>query len=45
MRGLKPSIRNKITENLIKVYSTRVSSVATIEETLNETRKVVNPKS
>ena len=45
MRGLKPSIRNKIVENLIKVYSTMVSSVTAIEETLNETRKILNPKS
>ena len=40
MRGLRPSIRNKIAGNLIKVYSTMVSSAATIEETLNETRKI-----
>ena len=45
MRGLKPSIKNKIARNLIKVYSTMVSSVATIKETLNETRKITNPKS
>ncbi|GFS36323.1 hypothetical protein Acr_00g0045370 [Actinidia rufa] len=40
MRELRSSITNKITENLIKVYSTMVSSVTTIEETLNETRKI-----
>ncbi|GFS37772.1 hypothetical protein Acr_00g0053850 [Actinidia rufa] len=45
MRGLRPSIRNKITGNLIKVYSTMVSSAAAIKETLNETRKIQNPKS
>ncbi|XP_057475893.1 uncharacterized protein LOC130763879 [Actinidia eriantha] len=45
MRGLRPSIWNKIEENLIKVYSTMVSFVAAIEEILNETRKIVNPKS
>ncbi|GFS30291.1 hypothetical protein Acr_00g0011220 [Actinidia rufa] len=45
MRGLRPSIRNKIAENLIKVYSTMVSSAAAIEETLNETKKIQNPKS
>ncbi|GFZ13896.1 hypothetical protein Acr_24g0000860 [Actinidia rufa] len=45
MRGLRPSIRNKIVGNLIKVYSTMVSSAVTIEETLNETRKIVNLKS
>ena len=31
--------------NLIKVYSTMVSSTVVIEETLNETRKILNPKS
>ncbi|GFZ16927.1 hypothetical protein Acr_26g0001970 [Actinidia rufa] len=41
----KPSIRNKIAGNLIKVYSTMVSAAAAIEETLNETRKIQNPKS
>ncbi|GFS36162.1 hypothetical protein Acr_00g0044400 [Actinidia rufa] len=45
MRGLRPSIRNKITRNLIKVYSTVVSAAAAIEETLNKTRKIQNPKS
>ncbi|GFY86959.1 hypothetical protein Acr_05g0005980 [Actinidia rufa] len=45
MRGLRPSIRNKIAGNLIKVYSTMVSAAAAIEETLNETRKIQNPKS
>ena len=45
MRGLRPSIRNKIAKNLIKVYSTIVSSAAAIEEALDETRKVTNPKS
>ena len=45
MWRLRPSIRNKITENLIKVYSTMVSSLAAIEETLNEMRKMMNPKS
>ena len=45
MRGLRPSIRNKIVGNKIKVYSTMVSSTAAIEETLNETRKIINPKS
>ncbi|GFS39082.1 hypothetical protein Acr_00g0061070 [Actinidia rufa] len=45
MRGLRPSIRNKIAGNLIKVYSTMVSAAAAIEETLNETRKITNPKS
>ncbi|GFZ01883.1 hypothetical protein Acr_15g0004920 [Actinidia rufa] len=44
MRGLRPSIRNKIAENLIKVYSTMVSTAAANEETLNETRKIQNPK-
>ena len=37
MRGLRPSIRNKITGNLIKVYSTMVSSAVATEKTLNET--------
>ena len=45
MRGLRPSIRNKIIGNLIKVCSTMVSSTAAIKETLNETRKILNPKS
>ncbi|GFS40196.1 hypothetical protein Acr_00g0067070 [Actinidia rufa] len=45
MRGLRPSIRNKLAGNLIKVYSTMVSAAAAIEETLNETRKITNPKS
>ncbi|GFS46647.1 hypothetical protein Acr_00g0103510 [Actinidia rufa] len=45
MRGLRPFIRNKIAGNLIKVYSTMVSAAAAIEETLNETRKIQNPKS
>ncbi|GFS31997.1 hypothetical protein Acr_00g0020330 [Actinidia rufa] len=45
MWGFRPSIRNKIAENLIKVYSTMVSSAATIEETLNKTRKIQNSKS
>ncbi|GFS41539.1 hypothetical protein Acr_00g0074990 [Actinidia rufa] len=45
MRGLRPSIRNKIAGNLIKVYSTMVSAAVAIEETLNETRKITNPKS
>ncbi|GFZ11498.1 Stabilizer of iron transporter SufD / Polynucleotidyl transferase [Actinidia rufa] len=45
MRGLRPSIRNKIAGNLIKVYSTMVSSAAAIEETLNEIRKIVELKS
>ncbi|GFZ13156.1 hypothetical protein Acr_23g0015410 [Actinidia rufa] len=45
MRGLRPSIRNKIAGNLIKVYSTMVSAAAAIEETLNETRNIQNPKS
>ncbi|GFZ14435.1 hypothetical protein Acr_24g0006250 [Actinidia rufa] len=45
MRGFRPSIRNKIAENLIKVYSTMVSSAAAIEEILNETRKIQNTKS
>ncbi|XP_057471109.1 uncharacterized protein LOC130759922 [Actinidia eriantha] len=45
MRGLRLSIRNKIAGNLIKVYSTMVSSAVAIEETLNETRKIVNLKS
>ncbi|GFY88836.1 hypothetical protein Acr_06g0007760 [Actinidia rufa] len=45
MRGLRPSIRNKIAGNLIKVYSTMVSAAAAIEESLNETRKIQNPKS
>ena len=45
MRGLRPSIRNKIAGNLIKVYSTMVSAAAAIEETLNETRKIQIPKS
>ncbi|GFZ18567.1 hypothetical protein Acr_27g0003060 [Actinidia rufa] len=40
-----PSIRNKIAENLIKVYSTMVSTAVAIEETLNKTGKIVNPKS
>ncbi|GFS41565.1 hypothetical protein Acr_00g0075130 [Actinidia rufa] len=44
MRGLRPSIRNKIARNLIKVYSTMVSAAEAIEETLNETRKIQNPK-
>ncbi|GFZ21750.1 hypothetical protein Acr_29g0009120 [Actinidia rufa] len=44
MRRLKP-IRNKIVGNLIKVYSTMVSSTAAIEETLNEFRKIQNPNS
>ncbi|GFS35027.1 hypothetical protein Acr_00g0037430 [Actinidia rufa] len=42
MRGLKPSVRNKIVGNLIKVYSTMVSSAAAIEETLNETKGTCN---
>ena len=42
MRGLKPSIRNKIAGNLIEVYSIMVSSAASIEETLNKTRKIIN---
>ena len=45
MRGLRPSIRNKIAGNLIKLYSAMVSSTTAIEETLNETRKFANPKS
>ncbi|GFS43664.1 hypothetical protein Acr_00g0086290 [Actinidia rufa] len=45
MRGLRPFIRNKIAGNLIKVYSTMVSAAAAIEETLNETRNIQNPKS
>ncbi|GFZ16734.1 hypothetical protein Acr_26g0000040 [Actinidia rufa] len=45
MRGLRPSIRNKIAGNLIKVYSTMVSAAAAIEKTLNETRNIQNPKS
>ena len=45
MRGLKPFIRSKIVGNLIKVYSTMVSSVAIIEKALNETRKITNLKS
>ncbi|GFS29011.1 hypothetical protein Acr_00g0004970 [Actinidia rufa] len=45
MWGLRPSIRNKIAGNLIKVYSTMVSAATAIEETLNETRKIQNPKS
>ena len=45
MWGLRPSIKNKIAGNLIKVYSTMVSLAAAIEETLNETRKITNPKS
>ena len=45
MRGLRLSIMNKIAGNLIKVYSTMISSAAAIEETLNETRKITNPKS
>ncbi|GFZ01057.1 hypothetical protein Acr_14g0006920 [Actinidia rufa] len=45
MRGLRPSIKNKIAGNLIKVYSTMVSVVAAIEENLNETRKIQNHKS
>ncbi|GFY90223.1 hypothetical protein Acr_07g0004200 [Actinidia rufa] len=40
-----PSIRNKIAGNLIKIYSTMVSAAAAIEESLNETRKIQNPKS
>ncbi|GFS32096.1 hypothetical protein Acr_00g0020820 [Actinidia rufa] len=43
--GLRPSIRNKIAGNLIKVYSTMVSAATAIEETLNETMKITNPKS
>ncbi|GFY95423.1 hypothetical protein Acr_10g0008080 [Actinidia rufa] len=39
MRGLRPSIRNKIAGNLIKVYSTMVSATAAIEGTIQ------NPKS
>ena len=39
MRGLRPSIRNKIIGNLIKVCYTMVSSTVAIEETLIETRK------
>ena len=35
MRGVRPFIRNKIAGNLIKIYSTMVSSAAAIEETLN----------
>ena len=45
MRELRPSIGNKITGNLIKVYSTMVSLATGIEETLSETRKILNPKS
>ena len=45
MWELRPSIRNKIAGNLIKVYSTMVNSSAAIEKTLNETRKMINPKS
>ncbi|GFZ16971.1 hypothetical protein Acr_26g0002410 [Actinidia rufa] len=45
MRGLRPFIRYKIAGSLIKVYSTMVSSVEDIEKTLNETRKIINPKS
>ncbi|XP_057484613.1 uncharacterized protein LOC130770988 [Actinidia eriantha] len=45
MRGLRPSIRNKIVGNLIKIYSTMVSVATAIKETLNETRKITNPKS
>ena len=45
MQGLRFSIRNKIMLNLIKVYSTMVSLAAAIEDTLNETRKITNPKS
>ena len=45
MRRFKPSIRNKIVGNLIKVYSTMVSLAEDIEETLNEMRKITNPKS
>ena len=45
MQGLRPSIRNRIAENLIKVYLTMVISAIAIEETLNETEKIMNPKS
>ena len=45
MKGLRPSIRNKIAGNLIKVYSTIVSSTTAIEETFNEIRKITNLKS
>ena len=45
MWRLRPSIRNKIAGNLIKVYSTIVSSAAAIAKTLNEIRKILNPKS
>ena len=45
MQRLRPSIKNKIVGNLIKVCSTMVNSVAAIEETLNETRKITNLKS
>ena len=45
MRGLRPSIRNKIVGNLIKFHSIMVSSATTIEEILNETRKFTNLKS
>ncbi|XP_057510768.1 uncharacterized protein LOC130793138 [Actinidia eriantha] len=45
MRGLRLSIKNKIAGNLIKVYSTMVSAAVAIEETLNESRKITNPKS
>ena len=45
MRGVRPSIRNKIVRNMIKVYSIMVSSATAIEETLNETRKITNSKS
>ena len=45
MRELRPSIRNKIVGNLIKVYSTMVNSATAIEEALNETRKITKPNS
>ena len=45
MRGLRLSIKNKIAGNMITVYSTMVSSTAAIEETLIETRNILNPKS
>ncbi|GFS46851.1 hypothetical protein Acr_28g0004800 [Actinidia rufa] len=45
MRGLRASIRNKIAGNLIKVNSIMVSSTTAIEETLNEIKKILNPKS
>ena len=45
MRGLRSSISIKIAKNLIKFYSTKVSSVAAIEEILNKTRKITNSKS